>query len=192
MRIALGGTLVALIAGGAILYLRPTYDEFLERLSAKRESAQTARPQSASKSQYLGDNICTLDRERSKMTVSNITQLELNWAQNGCINGRTLYVETDNNWQRIFVPNNEQTISVNSFNPESGDFRISRYLVEREIMDAARVKRQAIGNIQCSANAEKRDSLGIFQSSLSDTLPSSPNEILVFSCVPASEKDKAL
>lgn len=184
MRIALGGTLLALIAGGAILYFRPSYDEFLERLSAKRESAQTAQPQSASKSQYLGDNICTLDRQRSKMTVSNITQLNLNWAQNGCINGRTLYVETDSNWQRIFVPNNEQTISVNSFYPESGDFRISRYLVERDIMDIARQERQAIGNIQCSSSSEKRDSLAALQSSLSDTLPPSPNEILVFSCVP--------
>jgi S1-C subfamily serine protease len=187
MRIALGGTLLALIAGGAILYFRPSYDLYLERLSAKREIAQKVQPKGTSDSKYLGDNICTIDRQRSKMTVSNITQLELNWAANGCINGRTLYVEADKDWQRIFVPNNEQTISVNSFNPESGDFRISRYLVERDIMDTARKERQALGNIQCSSNNEARDRLSSLQSSLAAALPSSPNEILVFSCVQDSE-----
>lgn len=193
MRIAIGGTLCAILAVGTVLYLRPSYDEFLERLSTTRENSPNPPPQNQSKNQsnskYVGNNICILDRERSKITVSNITQIQLNWAENGCINGRTLYVETDKDWQRIFVPNNEQTISVNSFNPEKGDFRISRYLVERGIMDAAREKRQSIGNIQCSAGQEDRDKLSALQSSLTAALPSTPNEILVFNCTRNAKDD---
>ncbi len=184
MRIALAGTLVALIAAAVSLYLRPSYDEFLERLAAARDATSVETSETQSSSKAVGNNICKINRERSRMTVSNISELSLRWQPDGCVNERTVYARDGENWERIFVPNNEQTISINSFDPNNGEFRITRYLVDRAMMENARNMRQALGDLQCPANAQQRKELQGFQSRLEESLPSAPNEVLVFSCTP--------
>lgn len=184
------GTAAALLCAAiAAFMLRPSYDEFAERLALAIE--QRSQPQADSPPQiapaFAGNNICTLDIERSRITVSNITEMPFDWSATGCVNGRTQYRRNGDDWLRILVPNQEQTVSVYRFNPASGELTLSRHLMQRDAMEKARSVRRGFDSGQCSTDKDELKRLEDMQAAVLDIVPTKPNERLVFQCAKAAK-----
>ena len=132
-----------------------------------------------------GDAACKLDRERSRITVSSTNDVPLDWAVNGCMNGRTQYARRGSAWSRILVPDQDQTVSVLDYNPTSGEYIVTHYLLGNEEMTKLRALRREVEIKACSNDSEKVTILGDRQETIRQSLPVVPNERLVYSCKPA-------
>ncbi|AQR75278.1 S1C family serine protease [Sphingomonas sp. LM7] len=178
-----------LAAGGGVLMLgavalflsRPDFDES-KILSVPKASAGPAVPgQSAT-----GRMVCTLVPERSRVTVTAIDKVDLDIGADGCINGRTQYAESGARWQRILVPEQEQSVSVLDYDPASRTYTNTRYLLSSAQMTKARALRSGVPLKTCSADQAARASLATQQQALRAALPPVYNEKLVYSCSPAA------
>lgn len=174
---------IAAVASIALFALRPSFDEVDDRVreamtgSAKAKSAQAAMQKAGT-----GKKICTIQPERSRITVSDTADVVFNWASNGCVNGRTQYVENAGSWARSFVPNNDAQVSLVSYAPATQTYRIERYLLGMEAMDKAREARQRYEVAGCSANPERLAKIDNMTKAVREVLPPSPNEVLTFEC----------
>ncbi|HEX4873276.1 MAG TPA: serine protease, partial [Sphingorhabdus sp.] len=101
---------------------------------------------------------------------------------NGCVNGRTQYVEDGDRWIRTFVPNNEAQVSIVSFQPASSTYRIERHLLGAEAMQQAREARKQYDVKSCAADPETIDRVRAMNSAVRQLLPQQPNELLTFNC----------
>jgi V8-like Glu-specific endopeptidase len=133
----------------------------------------------------LGKMVCTFVPDRSRVTVSNGSAVNLDWGQDGCMNDRTQYADDSGKWVRVLVPGDEQTVSVLEFDPATRTYVDYRYFLSATQMDAARKLRAQIPLKQCSADAQARAQLGTQQQSIRAALPPNYNEKLVYSCAPA-------
>jgi hypothetical protein len=120
--------------------------------------------------------------ERSRVIVSDTADVPLDWREGGCVNGRTQYARTEKGWQRILVPAEEATVSVLDFDPASGLYVNSRYLLPAPQMAEARRLRAEVELKQCSGDGEAVDKLGAMQATIRSSLPALPNERLVYRC----------
>ncbi len=181
----------AMILGGAgLLLLIGTVAAFLSRPSrGDVEVAKTEAPAPAAPGAYAGRNICRLDPERSRITVTSAEEVTLDWSQLGCVNGRTQYAPNGDVWTRILVPNEEQTVTVAEFRPGNGEYVVSRYLLSAEAMQRARQLRQNVELKECTADEEARTILADRQREIRGVLPEYPNERLVFQCESAPEAE---
>jgi hypothetical protein len=84
-------------------------------------------------------------------------------------------------WSRVFVPNQEAAVSVNSYDPQSRTFRTDRYLLGQSAMQEARAARGQYKPPSCGAN-NASNLLGEQQSRVKSLLPDRPNERLVYNC----------
>ena len=159
---------------------RPAFSERDDRIADMLK--ENAPASSGSNLSYAGTNMCTLNAERSRITVSEQPEISLQWNDNGCVNARTQYGRDGTLWSRIFVPNTDQTVSVNSFDPVSGEFRTERFLLGLDEMEKARTIRGRYTNKSCSPDAAQRASLEDMQKALRQALPAHPNEVLVYEC----------
>lgn len=167
-----------LLIGSAVMFLtRPSRD-----LSAQDQPAADA----PAAGRFAGENLCTLQPERSRVTVSNDATIELRWADGGCVNESTQYARDGAVWRRVLVPNAEQTVTVADFNPENGEYVVSRYLLSARAMTEARRLRRAVEQKSCTADAEARLRMDDQQRTLIQALPGRPNERLVYTCAPTS------
>jgi hypothetical protein len=133
-----------------------------------------------------GALICELVPERSRVTSSRIDDVELEWAGDGCVNARTQYGRTNQGeWSRVFVPDDEDAVAVNTYDPATRTFRTERYLLGAAAMSAAREARRQYSPPGCGASEAAR-LLGEQQSALLALLPDRPNERLVYTCAPKS------
>lgn len=173
-----GGVGVALLLGAAIVFFtRPGLDSLEDEVRVT--SSVTPDPD-----RYVGTNICTLDRERSRVTVSGEPEVELGWEEGGCVNNGTQYARYGGVWRRVLVPNSEQTVSVTEFNPATGDYVVSRYLLSANAMNEARERRRRVEQRSCTRNQEDLAILADRQRDLEESLPAQPNERLVYRCAP--------
>ena len=86
--LAAGGAAVLLL-GAVILFLsRPDFSEIDDRVAAamtdKKDSLGSAQKRLASAGKYQ----CTINPQRSRITVSQQDELTLDWTDGGCVNGR--------------------------------------------------------------------------------------------------------
>ncbi len=170
-----------LLTGAVIAFVtRPGFAEREDRIA--EIMAETTPAQNNLAQSFSGDNLCKLNVERSRVTVSKLTEIELNWNDSGCINERTQYGREGASWARIFVPNSEQTVSINSFNPQKGEYRTERYLLGMDAMEKARGIRKRYANKACTADTAKLTELEDMQKALRQVLPAHPNEVLVYEC----------
>lgn len=79
------------------------------------------------------------------------------------------------------MPNEEQEVSVNSFDPARREFRTERYLLSQPAMERAREARAAYKPPVCGGE-EAAATLGEQQRAVLDALPAKPNERLVYAC----------
>jgi S1-C subfamily serine protease len=135
-----------------------------------------------------GNMICTIQPERSRITVSDTNDVPVKIDTQGCVNGRTQYTQaSDGRWQRILVPNEEATVTIASFDATMKNYRVDRYLLSAEEMQQARKVRTGMPVGSCSADPEAMTTLTIQQEAVRSVLPTSPNERLVYRCQGASE-----
>ena len=181
LRIAAGATAVVVLAALAAYLTRPGLDEIDRRVAAAMQDGQGAAepgPAAGGEDYAL---LCRLIPERSRITSAKVEDIEFDWTPDGCVNTRTQYGFAGGSWSRVFVPNSEDAVSVNSFDPDRRIFRSERYLLPRSAMTEAREARGKYTAPECgSDNAAAR--LGELQGEVLGQLPQQANERLVYEC----------
>lgn len=178
--VAAGGAVVML--GAIVMFLtRPSFNE--ASVVAVPKTSDSDAPPAATQ----GKLVCTLVPERSRVIVSATDKVDLDVGQDGCINGRTQYAETQagSHWQRILVPDQEANVSVLDFEPATGTYTNTRYLLSSEQMKQARDLRKGVPLKECSSDQAKRAELATQQQNIRAALPGVYNEKLVYRCAPA-------
>jgi hypothetical protein len=190
----LNKALIALGIGAGLLamflqFTRPGIDEIDRRVAIalsggdeEGSGEEGAVAENTASKTYL----CTIQPERSRITSSDTEELEFVWNPSGCVNERTQYGYAGGTWSRVFVPNQTQAVSVASFDPARSEYRTERYLLNKSAMDKARGARSEYSAPSCGAD-DAAASLGDLQGSVLATLPTRPNERLVYSCEEQAE-----
>lgn len=179
-RWAAGGGGVLVLAALVTFFTRPAFDP-----KAIESAARVAVPPAAQTS-GLGKMICTIEPARSRVTVSSTQDVNIDITADGCVNGRTQYAETgQQNWQRILVPDDEQTVSVLEYAPATRTYSTTRYLLPASQMADARKLRSDVKIKACSTDQAARADLAAKQQAIRTALPQVFNERLVYSCKPA-------
>ncbi|MFZ5747974.1 MAG: S1C family serine protease [Pseudomonadota bacterium] len=168
-----------LILGAAALFVsRPVFDESaVVPVSAADVGAAAPIPE--------GKMVCTLVPERSRVTVSTVSEVTLEFGRDGCINGRTQYAEAGSQWERILVPDKEQTVSVLDYDPKTQTYTNTRYLLSADQMSRARDLRKNVQTKSCSTDDAARANLATQQAAIRGALPGAYNEKLVYRCAAA-------
>lgn len=185
---------VLAISSGALLFgsvaawlTRPSFADIADRTEeqlARQEEINKKVEEPRGSESMKGVLQCALLPDRSRITVSEAPSTSFEWNEDGCVNGRTQYGEVDGSWSRIFVPNEEDTVTVRTFDPETAIFKEERYLLPLERMNSIRSIRNRYRYDQCQGSQEQLAKLSDMQSAIRQSLPSTPNETLVFRCSP--------
>ncbi|MDJ0643432.1 MAG: serine protease [Erythrobacter sp.] len=177
----LGGIAVVSAAGAAMVWIARPGDSDIEERVAAGAPEDTRGGQSNGPAFAAGPVICTLDLDRSRITGAPAREHEFEWSDAGC-HGTTQYEQRSGSWQRIFVPQEDYMVRTASIDPESGEYRVERYLLPRSQWQIARDTRMSYDPPSCgSANGSAR--LGELQSSVFELLPNEPDERLIYACV---------
>ncbi len=175
---------VLVLAALVAWLLRPPLEAIDNRaddlMSPAPESSETETAESGT-----GKMICVIDTNRSRVTVSDVTDVAIEWTPTGCVNGRTQYGYGSDGWSRILVPNGEETVSVNSYDPETRTYKVERFLLGFDAMASARTERGKFESPTCEAGEEGARKLGEQQAVIKALLPPEPNERLLYHCNPA-------
>ncbi|RIA37790.1 trypsin-like peptidase [Hephaestia caeni] len=168
------------VAAIAVFFSRPDGAVSLATAGlAGGTSGDTATPPAPS-----GRLLCRFVPERSRATVSSTEDVTIDWRPNGCVNGRTQYLPAGGTWQRVLVPDTEDTVSVLGFDPATSTYTATRYLLDSPAMAAARTARGE-EPAACASGDAQRQALASHQAAIRATLPALPNEKLVYRCAPA-------
>ncbi|QQN73669.1 serine protease [Croceicoccus sp. YJ47] len=180
---------VALLGALVAWFSRPGIAEIERRGEAAQEAAldQPADRAPVSPDMQKGRFTCRLVPERSRVTVSDASDISLGWDAEGCVNGRTQYGLSNGEWSRVLVPNSEQTVSVNRYDPEKRIFTTDRFLVDLSVMNAAREARGQYQTPACGGGEDAARELGENQDAIRAMLPDMPNERLTYICEPAAD-----
>ena len=171
---------VAAIGAATVWIARPGDADIEERLASGRDNGSSGEKENGP-AFAAGPVICSLDIERSRITGAPARDHEFEWSDAGC-HGTTQYELRGDSWQRIFVPQEDYMVRTASINPDTGEYRVERYLLPRSEWQEARDTRMSYEPPSCgSANGSER--LGDLQDKVFDLLPSEPDERLIYSCV---------
>ncbi|HEX7853011.1 MAG TPA: trypsin-like peptidase domain-containing protein [Sphingobium sp.] len=181
---------VLLIASLAAFFLRPSFSQVDDRaaaiaqeMAAKDGSSEEGTTR-VSGDKIVGDNMCRIDIDRSRVTVSDTSDVPLNWNGKGCINGKSQLVQNGAHWTRILVPDSEPSASVQTVDPATGTYRSDKYLLDAATADAARKARSAVTFQGCTTEAGQLDGIARMDAGIRSLLPPEPNERLVYRCTP--------
>ena len=181
---AAGAVLFAMALG--IFAARPSFNEVDDRvraaLTADADVPSDKMAQKDTAATKPQAKICVLQPQRSRVTMSDTADVEFTWKPDGCVNGRTQYVENGGRWVRSFVPNNDAQISIISYAPETDIYRIERFLPGNDAMQSAREARQLYDVKTCTADPSQLNNIDNMNKSIAAQLPPAPNEILLFTC----------
>jgi len=174
-----GGGGAALIVLAAILFVtRPDAHADIPDDRAADETLTAAAPALAE-----GSFLCTIEPNRSRITVSSTDDVPVRLGESGCVNERTQYTQgADGRWQRILVPNEEATVTIASIDTAGQDYRVERYLLDAETMAKAREIRSGATIKGCTADPDALAAFATQQEAIKSTLPPTPNERLVYGC----------
>ncbi|WP_344705289.1 serine protease [Parerythrobacter jejuensis] len=181
----IAGTIAAvgLVAALALWFTRPGLDAIDRKIAAAMSNGSGAGGPAAGAGPAPGDAalVCTLLPERSRITGDPAESVEFDWAEDGCVNGRTQYGFQSGEWSRVFVPNEEAAVAINRYDPDTRTYRTDRYLLSATAMRAAREARGAYTPPKCEVDGAA-GKLGDLQSAVTSQLPERPNERLVYRC----------
>ncbi|WP_423142651.1 S1 family peptidase [Parablastomonas sp. CN1-191] len=173
-----------LVCAGIAWFSRPPLSEIEDRAAALTADG-TASPPAAAKD-LSGALTCVIDPARSRVTVSDTSDVPVDWQPDGCVNKRTQYGRDTTGWARVLVPNGEDTVTVARFDPATGTYATARYLLDADTMARARAARGKVSPPQCGAPASAVEALGSAQADIIALLPQTPNERLVYHCSQAA------
>jgi S1-C subfamily serine protease len=174
-----GAGAIALVGALVVFVMRPAGEPVLPPVIPEPTAS------AVSSSSAIGPMVCTVVPNRSRITVSSLEDVKLDWGTAGCMNQRTQYAENGSKWDRILVPSEEQTVSVLQFDPATRIYSVARYLLSSAQMDAVRKVRSQVSLKACSSDIGARANLSSQQAAIRATLPPLPNEKIVYSCKPA-------
>lgn len=176
---------IALVLIAVVVWvLRPPLDSIDNRTDELMPEA-TASSVAEKSDTATGRMICVIDTERSRVTVSDVTDVAVEWTPSGCVNGRTQYGLGGDGWSRILVPNQEETVSVNSYDPATRTYKVERFLLGFDAMASAREERNKFSPPTCESGEQGARALGESQAAIKALLPPEPNERLLYHCSPA-------
>jgi hypothetical protein len=162
--------------------MRPSLHEIDARADAMLQpKGKTGRP-SPPAAALAGDLVCVLDLQRSRLTVSSTADISIGWRADGCADGRSQFANGADGWFRVFVPSDDETVTVSSFDPASGVYKAERYLLDYDAMTRLRAERDKMTSPQCGAAPQVAQQMSSGQLALKALLPASPNERLVYNC----------
>ena len=171
-----GGGLLLFSAIG-LFFLKPSFSSIDERIKLPEDKGITANGAYA----WSGDNICRIDMNRSRLTVSEPNDMGFHWADGGCVDGNTQYVSSGTGWQRANVPDDHNFVTVSRFDPATGTLRVQRWLPDIDTMAKARALQN--GPIKgCGSDSALLAKIASVQSDLTALLPAQPNERIVYHC----------
>lgn len=180
---AVGAALLFL--GAIIVFLsRASFSEIDDRVAVAMKEQMpdggenNPQPARAEPGKYM----CRLNPDRSRITVSQIDEVPFEWAEGGCVNGRTQYARDGARWSRIFVPNEEQTVTISSFDPDRSEYMTERYLLDLVAMTRARDIRKKYGNKACTTDVQVLSDIEDMVRAIRVELPGQANERLVYEC----------
>jgi serine protease Do len=177
---------VGLLAGAIAAWLtRPPLSDIGARADAALAKAGASDPQRPQAKALAGNLVCVLDIRRSRVTVSSSADVSLNWRADGCADGGSQFANGPDGWFRVFVPSNDETVTVASFDPASGVYRTDRYLLDFDAMARLRADHSKTPPLACNTRPETTATANPGQLTLKSMLPAQPNERLVYSCAPA-------
>ncbi|MDJ0978800.1 MAG: serine protease [Erythrobacter sp.] len=181
--IAAGLSGAFLIAMALVWITRPGFSELEDRVASIMGELETGEDETPAQPSLASEGtlLCTFIPERSRVTGARTDDVEFDWAADGCVNSRTQYGFANGDWTRVFVPNDESAVSINSYDPQTRIFRTDRYLLGRAAMKNARAIRDAYTPPACGVTDAARV-LGEQQSAILSILPERPNERLVYIC----------
>lgn len=175
---------VAGIAALALWFTRPGLDAIDRQVAAVMADDPDSGSTAGAGAFPVSSNAkltCTLVPERSRITGAPAETVEFDWAESGCVNGRTQYGFQSGDWSRVFVPNEEAAVAINRYDPETRTYRTDRYLLSATAMRAAREARGAYDPPACTVDGAAGQ-LGDLQGAVTSQLPERPNERLVYKC----------
>ncbi|TMM50352.1 S1 family peptidase [Qipengyuania marisflavi] len=176
-----GAAAVCVLAALAAYLTRRGLDEIDRRVAAAMQEHPATGTGAATGQSADAALTCTLAPERSRVTSAQTQDISFDWTAGGCVNERTQYGFASGTWSRVLVPNDEDAVSVNSFDPDRRIFRTERYLLPRAAMEQARAARAKYQAPKCGS-ADASAKLGELQSEVLSQLKQTPNERLVFEC----------
>ena len=183
-----GGVAGALVLAAVVAWLlRPSLASIDERaadLLAEPEASASASAEPLPARNGTGRMTCVIDTSRSRVTVSDITDVPLDWSAGGCVNGRTQYGLAEDGWSRVLVPNGEDTISVTHYDPATRGYTVERFLMGLDAMTQARAARAKIVAPACGAGEDAARQFGAAQRAITALLPAEPNERMRYNCQP--------
>ncbi|KPL67111.1 hypothetical protein SZ64_02765 [Erythrobacter sp. SG61-1L] len=191
MKIAAAASALALAAALVTWISRPSFTDVEDRVAAvldKEAMAERGKQTPATVTGTAGGAarlVCVVNVDRSRITSIATDDIPFTWTDQGCVNGRTQYGQRDGKWSRILVPNDEAAVSVNSFDPATHEYRVERYLLAHDAMDALRKARAEFEAPQCGASPQEIAALGNNQAAIFSLLPGQPNERVIYDCHPA-------
>jgi serine protease Do len=179
-KLAYGGAAALLIAAFLTWFTRPGFDQ-VDSL-AKATLKGTANPAVKQNKAKAGSLTCKIDNGRSRITVSDTVDVKFEWADSGCINKRTQYAGDAGLWVRTLVPNNEQQVSIISFDANTSEYQIERHLLGAEAMSKAREARKRYEVQSCTSDKAALDKIDQMNRAVRELLPAQANELLQFNC----------
>lgn len=178
-RLLAGGAGVLLLAAVIAFLLRPGFVDESEEAANAANAAEAAAPGGTAS---VGENLCRIDGDLSRVTVSDTDDVPFSWTADGCLNGQTQFVQSAGRWMRVLVPADEASISIRTFDPAIGRYRADKYLVDAQTVEQARSLREKLGWSGCTVDPARLAALGHMQTEIKALLPSSPNERLTYQC----------
>ena len=179
---AAGGAGILLLGAVIVFLSRPDFSEIDDRVAAAMNDKTAPGGSPPTSVASSGKYQCSINPQRSRITVSQQDELLLDWAEGGCVNDRTQYGRDGAKWSRIFVPNQEQTVTISSFQPDSSEFTEERYLMGLDAMTKARAIRAQYGNKACTTDIKALTDIENMVKAIRAELPGQANERLVYEC----------
>jgi hypothetical protein len=171
---------VLLLGALLLFFLKPSFSSIEDRIV----TPDTGEATTSTSQGYIaaGDNICRIDEARSRITVSDLSDVGLNWTEQGCANGQTQFIPEGDRWTRLITPHDDAAITINRFNPGTGAWTADRYLADLDTLDQAREIRARYKEGACTSDPAAMQQIAKMQSEIAALLPSQPNEKLVYQC----------
>ena len=180
-KLAIVGAAVLLVLSPVAWFTRPSIagiDSRAKEIVAEASEAPTA----TATTPHHAALTCVFNPRRSRVTVSETTDVPLAWQGDGCVNGRTQYGLGADGWSRILAPNSEDTVTIAAYDPKTRSYRQDRYLLDLETMGKVRTERARYPAPACGAGEAAARQLGDAQTAVRALLPAQPNERLVYDC----------
>jgi hypothetical protein len=174
-----GGLLV--LAAVAAWLLRPGLDQ-VDRRAQEWANGTAASPKPAASGKDDGKLVCMVDTARSRVTVSDASDIALAWSDDGCANGNEQFGLDTRGWSRLALSDGDESASLTTFDPATGAYRADHYFLDLDTLAKLHDEQKKQPAATCGGGEEAARKLGEAQAALESLLPATPNERLVYNC----------